>query len=71
MRLGLEPREACKKAVQRIVERDPAKAKTLQVGFLALRKDGTFGAYCIQKGFTYAVRSGTEEKIYTSESWFN
>ena len=71
MRLGSTPYEACKKAVKRIVERDPAKAKTLQVGFLALRRDGVFGAYCIQKGFTYAVRSGTEEKIYKSESWFS
>jgi N4-(beta-N-acetylglucosaminyl)-L-asparaginase len=70
MRLGFSPRESCRKAVERIVRRDPQKAKTLQVGFLAMKKDGSFGAYCIQKGFTYAVRSGTEEKIYESESWF-
>jgi N4-(beta-N-acetylglucosaminyl)-L-asparaginase len=71
MRLGFAPRDACRKAVERIVTRDPAKAKTLQVGFLALKKDGSFGAYCIQKGFTYAVRSTIEEKIYESESWFS
>ena len=71
MRQGFSPRESCRKAVERIVLRDPQKAKTLQVGFLAMKKDGSFGAYCIQKGFTYAVRSGTEEKIYESESWFN
>jgi N4-(beta-N-acetylglucosaminyl)-L-asparaginase len=71
MRQGLTPGEACKKAVERIVSRDPAKAKTLQVGFLALRKDGTYGAFCIQKGFTYAVRSATIENIYESESWFS
>ena len=71
LRLGFTPRDACRKAVERIVTRDPAKAKTLQVGFLALKKDGSFGAYCIQKGFTYAVRSTIEEKIYESESWFN
>jgi N4-(beta-N-acetylglucosaminyl)-L-asparaginase len=71
MRMGFTPRDACRKAVERIVTRDPAKAKTLQVGFLALKKDGSFGAYCIQKGFTYAVRSTTEEKIYESESWFS
>jgi N4-(beta-N-acetylglucosaminyl)-L-asparaginase len=71
MRLGFPPREACKKAVERIVTRDPQKAKNLQVGFLALKKDGSFGAFCIQKGFTYAVRSDEEEKMYTSESWFN
>jgi hypothetical protein len=36
-----------------------------------MKKDGTYGAFCIQKGFTYAVRSQTEEKIYESESWFS
>jgi len=71
MRQGFAPREACRKAVERIVVRDPEKAKKLQVGFLALKKDGSYGAFCIQKGFTYAVRSGTEEKIYESESWFD
>ncbi len=71
MRQGITPKEACRKAVERIVNRDPQKAKNLQVGFLALKKDGSFGAFCIQKGFTYAVRSADEEKIYVSESWFN
>ena len=71
MRQGFSPRESCRKAVERIVTRDPQKAKNLQVGFLALKKDGSFGAFCIQKGFTYAVRSGMEEKIYESESWFS
>jgi N4-(beta-N-acetylglucosaminyl)-L-asparaginase len=71
MRQGLTPGDACRKAVERIVSRDPAKAKGLQVGFLAMRKDGVYGAFCIQKGFTYAVRSTTEEKIYESESWFS
>jgi N4-(beta-N-acetylglucosaminyl)-L-asparaginase len=71
MRLGMSPRDACRKAVERIVTRDPEKAKNLQVGFLALKKDGSFGAFCIQKGFTYAVRDTTVEKIYESESWFS
>ena len=71
MRQGLPPKEACRKAVERIVIRDPQKAKNLQVGFLAMKKDGSFGAFCIQKGFTYAVRSEKEEKIYESESWFS
>jgi N4-(beta-N-acetylglucosaminyl)-L-asparaginase len=70
MRQGLSPRDACRKAVERIVKRDPGKAKDLQVGFLAMKIDGSFGAFCIQKGFTYAVRSDAEEKIYESESWF-
>jgi len=71
LRQGFSPRESCRKAVERIVTRDPVKAKDLQVGFLAMKKDGSFGAFCIQKGFTYAVRSSREEKIYQSESWFS
>jgi N4-(beta-N-acetylglucosaminyl)-L-asparaginase len=67
MRQGLSPEMACKKAVQRIVKRDPVKAKTLQVGFLALNKKGQFGAYAIQKGFSYSVKTGTESKMYEAK----
>ena len=67
MRQGLSPEMACKKAVQRIVQRDPAKAKTLQVGFLALNKKGQYGAYAIQKGFVFSVKSGNENKIHESK----
>ncbi|MBK6635024.1 MAG: N(4)-(beta-N-acetylglucosaminyl)-L-asparaginase [Chitinophagaceae bacterium] len=53
MRQGYSPEMACKKAVQRIVNRDTEKAKTLQVGFLAMNKKGQYGAYAIQKGFVF------------------
>src|SRR5690606_13025698 len=36
MRQGHSPREACKKAVERIIARNPVNAKKVQVGFLAL-----------------------------------
>ena len=68
MRQGYSPENACKKAVDRIVKRNPEKAKTLQVGFLALNKKGEHGAYAIQKGFTYAVKTATEEKIIPGKS---
>ncbi len=55
MRQGNSPEDACRKAVERIVNRNRERAKAIQVGFLALNKNGEFGAYCIQKGFTYAV----------------
>jgi len=57
MRQGNSPQEACEKAVQRIVKNQPIKSKEIQVGFLALNKNGEYGAYALQKGFTYAVRS--------------
>lgn len=67
MRQGYSPELACKKAIQRIVQRDRAKAKTLQVGFLAINKKGQVGAYAIQKGFVYAVKSNSENKIFPSK----
>jgi N4-(beta-N-acetylglucosaminyl)-L-asparaginase len=68
MRQGLAPEAACKKAVERIISRNPAKAKTLQVGFIALNKKGQYGAYALQKGFTYAVRNGKEEMLVKAKS---
>jgi N4-(beta-N-acetylglucosaminyl)-L-asparaginase len=67
MRQGLSPEMACKKAVERIVKRDRAKAKTLQVGFLALNKKGRYGAYAIQEGFVFSVKSGNENQIHKSK----
>jgi N4-(beta-N-acetylglucosaminyl)-L-asparaginase len=67
MRQGLSPEMACKKAVERIVKRDRTKAKTLQVGFLARNKKGQYGAYAIQKGFVFSVKSGTENQIRQSK----
>ena len=68
MRQGLAPEAACKKAVERIISRSPAKAKTLQVGFIAINKKGEYGGYALQKGFTYAVKSGKEEKLIPAKS---
>jgi N4-(beta-N-acetylglucosaminyl)-L-asparaginase len=67
MRQGYSPEMACKKAVERIVKRDKVKAKTLQVGFLAMNKKGQYGAYAIQKGFVFSVKSNTENKIHSSK----
>lgn len=55
MRQGLSPEAACKEAVQRIIRKKPETAKQIQVGFLAINKKGEYGAYAIQKGFSYAV----------------
>lgn len=68
MRQGHKPEAACRKAVERIISRSPEKAKKVQVGFLALNKQGEFGAYALQSGFTYAVRNGKEEKVYKAKS---
>ncbi len=67
MRQGSSPEMACKKAVERIVNRDKAKAKNLQVGFLAMNKKGQYGAYSIQKGFVFSVKSEKENVIHPAK----
>ncbi len=57
MRQGHPPETACRIAVERIVRKQPRKSKDIQVGFLALSKNGEYGAFCLQKGFNYAVYS--------------
>jgi N4-(beta-N-acetylglucosaminyl)-L-asparaginase len=72
MRFGRTPEQACREAVNRIVKRDPAKAKDIQVGFLALSKKGEIGAFSIAKGFTYAVTNEQypKGKVFEAKSWF-
>jgi len=70
MRQGHSPEEACRLAVERIVKKNPAKAKEIQVGFLALNKKGEYGAYCLQKGFTYAVHDASGNVMHTPKSKF-
>ncbi len=58
MRHGSTPEEACKEAAQRIVDRNKRENRSLkntQVGYIALNKNGAYGAYGIQKGFNCRV----------------
>jgi N4-(beta-N-acetylglucosaminyl)-L-asparaginase len=68
MRFGRSPEQACMEAVSRIVKRDPAKAKDIQVGFVAISKKGEVGAYGIQKGFTFSITNGEYPRGKTFEA---
>lgn len=68
MRQGLSPEAACKKAVERIAKIKGAKAKDIQVAFIALNKKGQAGSFALHKGFTYALRNKTMEKLVTVKS---
>ncbi len=63
MRNGLSPTDACKKAIERLVNINPSKAKEFQVGFVALSKYGEYGAYSIAPGFTYSITKGDDGGI--------
>jgi N4-(beta-N-acetylglucosaminyl)-L-asparaginase len=70
MRFGYSPTKACMEAVKRIIDRDPIAAREIQVGFVAIAKNGQVGAYAIQKKFTYSVTNATTNKTFASGSYF-
>ena len=54
MRRGNSPQEACRLATERVIQKNP-NWRDLQVGFIALDKQGRVGGYAIKAGFKYAV----------------
>lgn len=66
MRRGDDPETACRRAVERIVQKNDT-VEGVQVGFIALNKQGEFGGYSIQKGFDYAVHDSTNNKRIDSK----
>lgn len=66
MRSGKSPQEACKELVNRIMKANKGKSD-IQVGFLALRKDGEIGAFSVVEGFNYAVHTTEGNKLIDCE----
>ena len=62
MRHGYSPMDACKEACMRIIKKHE-DLSGLQCGFIALDKDGNYGAYSIYAGFNFALRTLEEEKM--------
>ena len=56
MRQGHSPQKACELAVERVIAKNP-DWKEIQVGFIALSKNGQHGSFCIAPGFEYALWS--------------
>jgi N4-(beta-N-acetylglucosaminyl)-L-asparaginase len=69
MRQGLSPEQACKATVEKIMRIKGEKARDIQVAFIALNKKGETGAYAIQKGFSYALLNGEEERMVEVKSF--
>src|SRR5690554_2615401 len=73
MRQGKKPEQACREAVERIVEITKKRGKNLrdiQVGFIAINKNGEYGAYCIQDGFSFAVYDEKGNRMQKSDFVF-
>ncbi len=67
LRQGHAPEEACRLAVERVIEKNP-DYKEIQVGFLALDKQGRYGSYCLQTGFEMAVHDNSGSQLLPSVS---
>ncbi len=71
MRQGFSPQKACEEAVNRIHRNfrlQNRSVKDTQIGFLALNKSGDTGAFCLQKGFNYAYRDNSTNKLIDARS---
>jgi N4-(beta-N-acetylglucosaminyl)-L-asparaginase len=67
MRHGYTPQEACKEAVERLIKKHDNQVENLQVGFIALNKNGEWGSYSVYSGFNVAHRDLENEKLVDSE----
>lgn len=65
MRAGMSPQAACREAVEHLARLRGDAIKGMQVGFLAMGRDGSVGAFALLPGFTYAVTrySGAAEVL--------
>lgn len=71
MRQGKHPEEACKEAVHRIIKLTELRKKDLkniQVGFIAINKQGEYGSYCIHPGFNFAVHDQKGNRLIDGKS---
>jgi len=66
MRNGKSPRDACREAVERIIAKHD-DISNLQVGFIALDKDGNHGGYSLYKNFSFALTYQDHHELIVSE----
>ena len=65
MRNGYSPQNACEEMVNRIKKRK-ADVTNLQVCFIALNKQGEYGAYAMYEGFNFAVTDNMKNELVDS-----
>ena len=70
-RQGKSPQQACEEAVKRIYKNfvnQNRNVKDTQIGFIAINKFGETGAFCLQKGFNYAVHTQENNVLIDAKS---
>lgn len=71
MRQGKSPQQACEEAVKKIYKNfvnQNRNVKDTQIGFIAISKFGETGAFCLQKGFNYAVHTQKNNVLMDAKS---
>jgi len=69
MRQGRSPQEACEEAVRRLIAKN-SNIDDIQAGFLAINKEGEYGAYAVHPGFNYALHHRDGKSLVDSKSKF-
>ena len=67
MRHGMSPTEACAEAIRRIARTDP-QGMDLAINFIAIDKQGEFGAAGTQANFPYSVTTPTFSEVRKGKS---
>jgi len=62
MRQGLDPTEACRQAIRRIVSQEP-KGANLSINFVALDKKGRFGGAGTDGSFSFSVTTRSSSRV--------
>ncbi len=62
MRQGKSPQEACEEAVKRITDKHE-NIENLQVGYIALNKNGEYGCHSVYAGFNIALKDKDNDKM--------
>ena len=70
MRQGMSPEEACVATITRIASKDP-RGLNLSINFVALDKQGRYGAAGTGGGFSYSVTTGKKSGVLQSAALSN
>jgi len=70
MRQGKSPEAACREAALRIAKKYGKSEEDMQVGYIAISKKGTYGAFSLKPGFNYSLSRKNSNEVLDS-AWLS
>lgn len=64
MKQGLKPVDACEQVIREIARKDPQSMEQLAINFIAINKDGEYGAAGTSGGFRFAVVGSDQSQLF-------